>query len=79
MLEFPGQSRPAVNGRKRQYTLRFLTVMSVVIIVLGLIDNRTPGFQSSHINKILNQFNPSTDNLQQLKDQINHYLQSIKQ
>ena len=44
----------------------------------NLISNRTPGFQSSHINKMLNQFNPSTDNLQQLKDQINHYLQLIK-
>jgi len=44
----------------------------------SLIDNRTPEFQSSHINKILNQFNPLTDNLQQLKDQIDHYLQLIK-
>jgi hypothetical protein len=57
-------------GGKRSFGPQLMFIYNFDQKCWSIIDNRSLEFQSSHTDKMLNQFNPSTDNLQQLKDHI---------
>ncbi|CAF0834635.1 unnamed protein product [Rotaria sordida] len=79
MVQYYGREKE-LNGDKRKFEPQLMFLYNFDEKYWSLIDNRTPGFQSSHIDKLFTQFNQlTTEDVQELRNTINHYLQSIKQ
>ncbi|CAF1165201.1 unnamed protein product [Adineta steineri] len=77
MVQYYGPENE-LTGDKRNFEPQLMFVYDFDKKCWNIIDNRSSEFPSSHIDKMLNQFNSSTGNLQQLKNQIIHYLRSIE-
>ncbi|UJR17870.1 hypothetical protein I4U23_004769 [Adineta vaga] len=77
MVQYYGAENE-LDGETRNFEPQLMFIYDFDKKWWDIIDNRSSDFQSSHISKMLNQFNPSTGNLQQLKDQIMNCLRSIE-
>ena len=79
MAQYYGPEKQ-LNGDKRNFQPQLLYVYNFDEKHFNLIDNRTSGFDSNHIDILLTQFNQlTTEDVQGLKSTINDYLKSIEQ